>query len=247
MKALVLAAGRGRRLGGITNSMSKCMLPIMLPLSGKPILEYNLARADVPEIDEIVLVVGYKAETIINRYGTRYGEKRIQYVIQSEQKGLVHAIECSREALGDDDIFLLLGDEVLVNSRHREMLKAFTKDDTFGICGVLTQKDPSKIARTYTVLADRDGRILRLVEKPKVALNNWQGTGHCVFRNKVLSYAERTPIHPERGEKELPDLIQCAVDAGRVIRLLDVCDDYVNVNCEEELAEAERLLRGKKD
>jgi dTDP-glucose pyrophosphorylase len=239
MKALILAAGRGKRLKNITDSVNKCMLE----LYGKPVLEYNIDRAaEIKDINEIIIVVGYKAEDIINRYGIEYKGKRIRYVIQWEQKGVVHAIECAKEALGKDDFFLLLGDEVLVNSRHKEMLKKFMEENLFGICGVVFQKDKSKISRTYTILTDNEGQIFRLIEKPRKALNNWQGTGHCIFKNEILHYIERTPIHPERGEKELPDLIQCAVDDGQVVKIFNICDEYTNINSEEDLIEAQRIL-----
>ena len=240
MKALILAGGRGKRLGEMTNSLNKCMLE----LGGKPVIEYNIDRAaEIGDIDEIVIVVGHRAEDIINRYGTNYNGKRIKYVIQWEQKGLVHAIECARDAIEGEDFFLLLGDEVLVNSRHKEMLEEFKRGDAFAICGVMFQKDKEKIKRTYTVLTDENGRVFRLIEKPKKALNNWQGTGHCIFKNEILSYIERTPIHPERGEKELPDLIQCAVDDGQVVKIFDVCDEYTNINSEEDLEEGEEIIK----
>jgi dTDP-glucose pyrophosphorylase len=239
MKALILAGGRGKRLGNIANSVNKCMLT----LGGKPVLEYNIERAaGVEEIDEIIMVVGHRAEDIINRYGIKYKDKRIRYVIQWEQKGLVHAIECAKATIGKDDFFLLLGDEVLVNSRHKEMLKKFNEENLFGVCGVTFQKDESKISRTYTVLTDNSGRIFRLIEKPRRALNNWQGTGHCVFRNAILNYIKKTPIHPERGEKELPDLIQCAVDDGQIVKIFNICDKYTNINTEEDLIEAQKII-----
>ena len=81
-----------------------------------------------------------------------------------------------------------------------------------------------------------------MIEKPKKALNNWQGTGHCIFKNDLLKYIERTPIHPERGERELPDLIQCAVDDGYLVKIFDICDVYTNINSEEDLKETEKLL-----
>ncbi len=61
------------------------------------------------DIDEIIIVVGYRAEEIINTYGTQYKNKKIKYVIQWERKGLVHAIECAKEAVGGDDFLLLPG------------------------------------------------------------------------------------------------------------------------------------------
>jgi len=238
MKALILAGGRGKRLGNVSEHLNKSMLK----LKGKPVLEYNLERAAELDIDEIILLVGYRAEDIINSYGTNYKGKKIKYVIQWEQKGLVHAIECAKEAIGKDSLFLLLGDEVLVNSRHKEMFREFTRDDVFVICGVMFQKDKEKIKRTYTVLTDDSSRVFRLIEKPKNVFNNWQGTGHCIFKNEILSYIERTPIHPERGERELPDLIQCAVDDGHLVKTFDICDEYTNINSEEDLKEATEML-----
>jgi len=239
MKAVILAGGRGKRLKETTNSSNKCMLEI----DNKPVLEYNLDRALEMDIDEIVMVVGYRAEDIINRYGTSRNGVRIRYVIQWEQRGLVHAIECSKDAIERDDFFLLLGDEVLINSRHKEMIREFIDSGLFTACGVCVQQDKSKIGRTYAVLANDEDKVFRLIEKPKKPLNSLQGTGNCIFKNEILRYIERTPIHPERGEKELPDLIQCAVDDGQLVKIFHICDAYTNVNSIEDLKEAERILK----
>ena len=236
---MILAAGRGKRLGEITNETNKCMLK----LKGKPVLEYNLERAaDIEDIKEIIIVVGHRAEDIINKYGIKFRDKKINYVIQREQKGIVHAIECAKDYLEDEDFFLLLGDEVLTNSKHREMVKKFKQDDVFGICGVCIVDDKSKVSRTYSVMVDEKGRVFRLIEKPKNPLNNIQGTGHCIFKNEILKYIERTPIHPERGEKELPDLIQCAIDDGKIVKIFQICEKYTNINTKEDLEEAKKIL-----
>jgi dTDP-glucose pyrophosphorylase len=63
------------------------------------------------------------------------------------------------------------------------------------------------------------------------------GTGNCVFKNEILSYIEHTPINQKRKEKELPDLIQCAIDDGHIIRSFEICDEYANVNSITELKE----------
>lgn len=239
MKALILAGGRGKRLGGVRGSMNKCMLE----LGGKPVIEYNLDRAADLDVDEIIIVVGYRAEDIKNRYGKNYKNKKLRYVMQSEQRGLVHAIECSKSTIGNDDFFLLLGDEVLIKSKHKAMLEKFRKENLFGLCGVCIAKDRSKISRTYTVIVDKDGRIFRLIEKPKKVLNDFQGTGHCVFKNEIFFYLKRTPIHPERGERELPDLIQCAVDEGHKVKIFPICEEYTNINTERDLKEAGQMMK----
>jgi dTDP-glucose pyrophosphorylase len=234
MKALVLAGGRGTRLEEKTTCTNKCLLE----LHGRPVIEYNLDRAVEAGVREILLLVGHCAEQIINRYGILYKNTPVRYVIQWERKGLVHAIESCIYELGSDDFFLLLGDEVIMGARIRDMIQTFHAEKPFVLCGIVHQPELEKISRTYTVLTSEKGRVLRLIEKPRVAVNPIQGTGHCIFKNEILTYIERTPIHPVRGEKELPDLIQCAVDDGRVVSVFDIGTHYTNINFRDDLEEA---------
>lgn len=240
MKALILAGGRGNRINEFSENQNKCMIPFR----GRPLIEHILEKIDGTDISEIVIVVGYKAEDIINHYGISYRDKRIQYVIQREQKGLVHAIECARDALEGQDFFLMLGDEVMSNPKRKEMLDIFQSDESlFGVCGILKVNDFDQIRRTYALVKDEQDRIFRLIEKPKRAINEYQGTGHCIFKNEILDFIDITPIHYERGEKELPDLIQCCIDDGKVVRSFLICDKYVNVNSREDLATAKEFFK----
>ncbi len=239
MKALILAGGRGKRLEGISEEKNKCMIEI----HGKPVLEYNLEYVSQTEVEEIILIVGYRAEEIINRFGISFSGKPIKYVIQWEQKGLVHAIECARESLGKADFALFLGDEIFLNPRHNEMYRAFNTGKYFGMCGILSVKNRERIKKTYTIIQNNEGVIHRLVEKPRNPINDLMGTGSCVFRNEILKYIEFTPIHQERKEKEFPDLVQCAVDEGKVIKSFVICDQYVNINSMEDYKLAEGFFK----
>jgi UDP-N-acetylglucosamine diphosphorylase / glucose-1-phosphate thymidylyltransferase / UDP-N-acetylgalactosamine diphosphorylase / glucosamine-1-phosphate N-acetyltransferase / galactosamine-1-phosphate N-acetyltransferase len=228
--ALVLAAGRGKRVGEPGSIRNKCMLEV----GGRPLLDYTLDRVIQAELDEIVLVVGYRAEDVINHYGTTYRGRRLKYVIQREQNGLVGAIDAAQFVLDGRDFLLCLGDVYLVAPRYRLMLREFHDTEAFILCGVLVVDDLSRIGRTYT-LATNQGAVTRLVEKPRHAFNNLMGTGECMCSNRVLEYVAAVPVNPVRGERELVDLIQLAVDDGKVVRPFLVCDDYVNVNTEEDL------------
>lgn len=239
MKALVLAGGRGKRLEDVSIQKNKCMIEI----NGRPVIEYSLDCALNTDIDEIVIVVGFRAEEIINSYGTRYKSKRLKYVVQQEQRGMVHAIECCQEILNGNDFILLLGDEVLINPRHQELINEFRNSDAFAICGVLKVEDKSLIRRTYSIVQDSNNVIYRLIEKPRNPLNNIMGTGDCVFKNEILSYIEYTPIHHERKEKELPDLIQCAIDDGKIVKSFIICDKYTNINTKEDILMAESFFK----
>lgn len=240
MKALVLAGGRGNRINEFSEIQNKCMIPFL----GKPLVEHTLARIASEDVSEIILVVGYKAEEIINHYGISFNGKRIKYVIQHEQRGLVHAIECAQKMLNGEAFFLMLGDEVMHNTRTADMIRAYRNEPgLFGICGILKVADREQVRNTYALVKDEQNRIFRLIEKPRQPINEFQGTGNCIFSNQIFDYIDITPIHHERQEKELPDLIQCAIDYGNTVKAFDLCDTYLNINSREDLAKAEAVFK----
>ena len=151
----------------------------------------------------------------------------------------MHAIECAQKAIGNEDFMLMLGDELLINPRHKEMIDAFQNESLFSICGVVDIEDAALIKKTYSVIQSDDSQIYRLIEKPSKPMNNIMGTGNCIFRGEVFSYIKQTPINQKRGERELPDLIQCAIDEGNPVKSFVICDNYVNVNAPEEIKNAE--------
>ena len=241
MKALILAGGRGKRLGELSQEQNKCMVEIM----NKPLIGYSLDCAVQNNVSEIVIVVGYKKEDIINAFGGEYKGKPIKYVIQEEQKGLVHAIECAKEAIGKEDFMLLLGDELMMGSKHSEMIKKYHNKGLFAACGVLRVEDESLIQKTYAI-QEKEGRIIDLIEKPDIEkikdtgliMRNIMGTGNCIFNHEIFDYIAKTPINQNRKEKELPDLIKCAINDGRIVEPVFICDKYLNINIKEEIKEA---------
>ena len=218
---------------------NKCLLKI----NGKPAIEYSLEYAEKTDVDEIIIVVGYLAEDIINEYGHQFKTKPVKYVLQWEQKGLVHAIESAKTALAGDDFLLMLGDEILLKPRHQEMIDSFKKQKAFALCGILYAQDTRYIQRNYTMIQNHDNKISRLIEKPRKPLNALMGTGNCIFKNEILNYIQFTPVHYERNEKELPDLIQCAIDDGMMIKSFEICERYMNINTKEDIAIAESFFQ----
>lgn len=238
MKALILAGGRGKRINTLTEGKSKSLIEI----NNKPLIEYNLDNALKLNIEEIVIVVGFCAEDIINRYGNNYKGVPIKYALQREQHGLVHAVETAKEMIGNADFFLMLADEIFKEPLLEEMYNEFKNKDLFVCCGVIKEEDKAKISKTYTILSGDGTRIFRLIEKPENALNNLQGTGHCFFKNETLSFIDKTPINAKRGEKELVDWIQVAVDSGKIVNYFELSDKYTNVNTEEDFEYAKKII-----
>jgi dTDP-glucose pyrophosphorylase len=238
MKALILAGGRGKRLEAHSAERNKCMIEF----AGKPLIEWSLENCARISPDEIVVVVGYLAEQIINYYGNSYRGIRIRYAIQREQGGLVHAIETAAPFLSSSDFMLFLADEILLEPNHAAMVERFRQGGLFAVCGLTIATDPEAVRNTYSVFEDQAGRILRLVEKPRRAINQYQGTGNCLFSNRILAYIEYTPINQARNEKELPDLIQCAIDDGHVVQSFLVGGRYININTAEDVSLAEEAV-----
>lgn len=239
MKALILAAGRGKRLGEMTQEKNKCLVEI----GGRLLLSYSLDCASkIPQISEIVVVVGYQAEEIVNRFGDHYQGKSVKYAFQEEQKGLVHAIEQAGQVLNGEDFLLMLGDELMTNPRHLEMFRVFEDGNIFSLCGVLLVENRNLIKKTYSISQDKNGNILKLIEKPQNPQNNIMGTGNCLFRNEILSYISKTPINSNRGERELPDLIQVAIDDGKIVKPFNICSRYFNFNIKEEIHDVESFF-----
>src|SRR4030042_6896946 len=152
MRALILAGGRERRLDELSEKKNKCMIEV----GGRPIIENSIQYVIKTNISEIIIVVGYKAEEIINYFGNEYKGKKKKYVIQWEQEGLVHAIEYAKEAVAGDDFMLLLADEVIINQKNSHMIEEFNKGEVFAICGVLNVENKEYIRRTYTLIHDKN-------------------------------------------------------------------------------------------
>ena len=238
MKALVLAAGKGKRLDTLTRLSNKCMLEYQ----GKPILETlfdNLSKVNA--IDEIITVVGYRAEDIINYFGVWYGNKRIKYVIQRELKGLVNAIESAKELIDGDDFLLTLGDEIMSNARHSEIIKDFYNNNYIACLGAVRVENRDLIKKTYTFIYGEQNLVYRLIEKPHKPLNHLMGTGNVIFKNEVFKFIDCVPVHPVRGEKELPDLIQVLIDNGQKVGWFRICDEYTNINTLEDIEKLHQM------
>jgi len=236
MKAIILAAGRGKRLKEVTEPGNKSMLKF----KGRYLIEYSLETARLSQVDEIIIVVGYRAEDIVNKFGIQYKNIKIRYVIQEEQKGLVNALEQTRDALEGEDFILLLADEIMIYPNPQEMIETFKRENLFVLCGVTRVEDRSQISKTYSVISnEEDNRIYRLIEKPRNPFNDIMGTGNCIFKNEIFDYVPYTPINYVRKEKELPDLIQCTIDDGKPVKLFYINAQYVNINTPEDIAIAE--------
>ncbi|MBI4079795.1 nucleotidyltransferase family protein [Candidatus Kaiserbacteria bacterium] len=151
MQCVILAAGRGTRMDELTTATPKPMLPI----AGKPLLEYKIEA--LPEgFDEVILIVGYLKDVIKRHFGSRYGDKTVRYVEQSELNGTAGALWAAKDLL-HDRFLVMMGDDIYA----REDIEACVEKENAWV--LLVQELPEMHRAGYVSL-DEEGRISGIVE-----------------------------------------------------------------------------------
>ena len=163
MKAVILAAGEGKRLRPFTETMPK----VMLPVANKPVLEYVFDAVKNSGIDEIINVVGYKKEVIME-YFKNYEDVDITYVVQDKQLGTAHALLQAKKYINDPFI-VLSGDNIIDQSSISKLIKDKSKHSLL----IKEHTHPSK----YGVVFVKKSILKEIVEKPKGELGKFISTG----------------------------------------------------------------------
>lgn len=120
MKVLILAGGRGTRLGELTKDTPKPMIEI----NGKPFLEYQINYLKQHKLTDIVLCVGYLHEQIIDYFGdgSKFGVK-IQYSIEETPLGTGGAIKNAETLLEQDNEFVVINGDTFLELNYSQFLE----------------------------------------------------------------------------------------------------------------------------
>lgn len=138
MQTVILAAGRGTRMGELTNDIPKPMLKV----SGRPILEYIFLNLP-EEISEVILVIGYKGDIIKNHFGNEFLGKKIIYSEQMQLDGTGGAVMRLKNMVGEK-FMVLMGDDLyrkkdlerLLQYDLAVMVQEIEKNERFGVVDI---------------------------------------------------------------------------------------------------------------
>jgi len=204
MKAIILAAGEGARLWPLTQNGPK----VMIPVAGKPILQYVVEALRDSGITEIILVVGYRREKIMSYFedGARFGV-HISYVFQNKLLGTAHAL-CKAKGETDSEFVVLPGDNI-IDSRVIKGLLQERKEGEWAVA--LTS---SRNASKYGVVFMSGGRVKRIVEKPKDNRSDIISTGIFLLTDEIFKYVDEAIMEREYA---LSTVIQSAIP-GQIVR-----------------------------
>lgn len=210
MKAMILAAGKGTRLEPITTGVQK----VMLPLGPKPLLHHLIGEVRAAGITEITLLVGHLEEQIKEYFGDGSNfDVKIDYITQEERLGTAHAIG---QADFKEDFLVLNGDSVVSSKAIKEITSNHDSAVTIGIKRV---DDP----RNHGIVDVQDGKILKIIEKPKKPKSNLGSIGVYVFSPPIFDAIKNTK-KSERGEYELPSSIEFLIKKGEFVRGVEITE-----------------------
>lgn len=117
MKCIILAAGRGERMRPLTDKTPKPLLT----LHGKNLLQHKLDILP-SEVEEVILIVGYLGQQIVDFFGEAYQGKKISYVWQEKVEGTGKAIHLVKE-LVSEPFLVLMGDDLYDPSDIKQMIQ----------------------------------------------------------------------------------------------------------------------------
>jgi glucose-1-phosphate thymidylyltransferase len=233
MKGLILSGGRGTRLRPLTYTSAKQLVPV----ANKPVLFYGIEALVAAGITEIGIVVGDTQAEIRAAVGdgSAWGV-RVTYIEQDAPRGLAHAVLISEPFIGTDSFVMYLGDNLL-NKGINGFVNQFVTEGPAAQILLTRVPDP----QMFGVAELEDGRVVRLVEKPKEPKSDLALVGVYMFSPAVFESVKR--IQPSaRNELEITDAIQDLIDRGLDVRPHLVDGWWKDTGKLEDMLEANRLI-----
>jgi len=238
MKAVVLAAGEGTRLRPLTEDKPKGMVEV----AGNPILTHCFDQLVELGADELVVVVGYRKEDIIDHYGDAYEGIPITYAHQREQKGLAHALLTVEEHI-DDDFMLMLGDNVF--QANLDDVVRRQREERADAAFLVEEVDWEEASRYGVCDTNKYGEVTDVIEKPEDPPSNLVMTGFYTFTPAIF-HACHLVQPSNRGESEISEAIDLLIHSGRTIDAIGIEGWRIDIGYPEDRDEAERRLTDQK-
>ncbi|MCL2221841.1 MAG: NTP transferase domain-containing protein [Oscillospiraceae bacterium] len=239
IKAVILAAGKGTRISSKQSDAPK----VMREASGRPILSYVLDALSFINNENIILVVGYKKESVMECF------KGYQFAVQHEQLGTGHAVMAAQEQLSAHKgaVLICYGDmPAMRRETYENLINTHIKQGNDCTLLTGTSKLPMAFGR---IIRGKDGVFERVVEEKDASPEELKikelNTGVYVFdTQKMLDALKQLKNNNSQGEYYATDIPAIMKSKGGKIGVLmqDLGDDIIGINTSEELAIVEEIL-----
>jgi len=235
MKGLLLSGGSGTRLRPLTHSGPKQLIPV----ANKPVLIYALEDLRRAGITDIAVILGLNGrEQVIERIGngSQYGVN-VSYIDQGAPLGIAHAVACAEDFMAGDPFVVYLGDNIL---RHgiTQLVADYDESNCDAVIALQSVPDPER----YGVAElDANGRLVQLVEKPKVPKSDLALVGVYLLTTPIFEAIRQ--IEPSwRNELEITDAIQKLIDDRYVVKHHIIHGWWKDTGMPEDILEVNRLI-----
>jgi glucose-1-phosphate thymidylyltransferase len=240
MKGIILHGGHGSRLRPLTHTAPKQLIPI----ANKPISQYVLEDLVQAGVKQIAIVLGdLYPEKVKQYYGNGHSfNSKIRYILQSRPKGIAHAISLCQKYVGENPFVVYLGDNLLKGGTKdfAENFKSSNYDAMILLCKV---ENPCLFG---VAKFGENGKLTRLIEKPKQPPSNYALTGIYFFKPIIFEMIKM--LKPSwRGELEITEAIQLLIDKGYNVGHQFVKSWWKDTGAPEDILDANRLVLDELD
>lgn len=236
MKAVITAGGRGTRLRPITWTVNKHLIP----LANEPMLFNAIKKIVATGITEIGIIINVDDTEIEAACGdgSRWGVS-ITYIEQiGGALGLANTLWQAKDFVGDDDVLLYLGDNVILGTLDG-MIDKFRSED-LDCCLAFMEVDDAR--RFGSPILDADGKMIGAVEKPAEPSNNFAIAGLYIFKGPVYFEAYQHIEPSARGEYEIPDTFDWMLKNGKKVGYRIMTGWWKDTGKPGDLLEGNQLL-----
>jgi len=222
MKAVVLAAGLGKRLASITIDKPK----VLVRIGDKTLIEHNLAKLQALEINQVAVVIGYKGEMV-----REVLRDTVTYYEQKERLGTAHAFLQAKGFINESFFLGINGDMFFTDP-----LTDFVKLKPRAIA-VYRVEDSSRYGRFEI----ENGKVVSIKEKAVDSGSGFINAGVYLFPKEIFTYIEKTPLSP-RKEYEVTDTIQMMINEGWEFRAYGLKGFWKDIAYTSDIEEAQKAL-----
>ncbi len=219
-------------MGEMTREIPKPMLPVR----GRPLLEYIVERLAAAGIQRFLIVVGYQHEVIESHFSK--WPLPIEFCLQRPVNGTGSAVLLAQRFAANQPFLLTWGDILCDTTEYDHCLAIFDQNPaTVAVLAVKAVDDPWQGAAVY----ENEGRIQRIIEKPAkgASTTHWNSAGFYALRPVIFDYLARLKPSP-RNEYELTSAIQAMLDDGLDLRISPVRGSWRDIGRPEDLAAANK-------
>jgi len=245
-QAILMAAGKGTR-------MQSDLPKVLHEVAGRPMLHWVVEACEKAGANRCVVIVGYKAELVIESLKNYTGQIQIEFAEQTEQLGTGHAVMMAKPSFEDQvpcDVFVLAGDGPLIRETTlATLLQTHRESGAGATMATSVIDDPSGYGR---VVRDSIGNFAAIVEQKdaspeQLAIQEVNPSYYCFASADLFGSLDKLTNKNASGEYYITDVPAILKQEGKAVSVVDAVpsEDILSINTLEQLADVDAVLKAR--